>query len=385
MSDWRVADRDGRIGLFSEDALREAVARDALPPGCLVWREGMAAWAPIDDVFPRPKRQPKKGPFSGLLWFLGVLLATALFLAAGAFSLALMGTDLLEEFPRDWLEIVWLGGAVALALATLLFWAAWGGATARWSSMETRGLVRILVALIALAGAGLTVFHGWQTEAVSRVAHAAEQMRDYRLTYVPQSQTLKIDGQIGPGFAKAVEAQMVAHPVRRIEITSPGGLVQEALRAARRLEARGGVAVVARRFCASACVVVLMGGEQRLADYDMTIDFHAIDRTVDLKLELQSYIQREQTTEARTYLVGRGAPEAYVRESERLGSGKIYRVPSVILAEQGMLTGLVDGRGAPIAVADARARLEEALPGIELKPFPLSVSDPSLNEVVTAP
>lgn len=380
MSDWRVADRDGRIGLFSEEALRDAVARGALPPGCLVWREGMADWAPIDEVFPRPKRQPKTGPFSGLLWFLGVLLATALFMAAGAFSLALMGTDLLDEFPREWLEIVWFGGAVGLALATLLFWSAWRGATARWSSMEARGLVRILVALIALAGAGLAVFHGWQTEAVSRVARAADGMRDYRLTYVPQSQTLKINGQIGPGFAKAVEAQMAAHPVQRIEITSPGGLIQEALRVARSLEARDGVTVVARRFCASACVVVLMGGEQRLADYDMTIDFHAIDSTVDLKLELQSYIQREQTTEARTYLVGRGAPEAYVREAERLGSGKIYRVPAVILAEQGMLTGLVDGEGAPVAVVDARARLAQELPGIELKPFPLSVTDPVLKD-----
>lgn len=128
-----------------------------------------------------------------------------------------------------------------------------------------------------------------------------------------------------------------------------------------------------------------MGGEQRLADYDMTIDFHAIDSTVDLQLELQSYIQREQTTEARTYLAGRGAPEVYVREAERLGSGKIYRVPAVILAEQGMLTGLVDGEGAPIAVAEARARLAQVLPGIELKPFPLSVTDPALKDVAAGP
>jgi len=385
VSAWRVAGRDGRISLFSEDALRDAVERGALPSDCLVWREGMAAWAPIEDVFPRPPRQKKAGPLSGFLWFLGVLLATALFLAAGAFSLALMGTDLLDEFPRDWLEVVWFGGAVVLAVATLLFWSAWRGATARWSSMEARGLVRILVALIALAGAGLAVFHGWQTDAISRIVRAADGMRDYRFTYVPQSRTLTIEGQIGPGFAKAVEAQMVAHPVRRIEITSPGGLIQEALTAARRLEARGGVTVVARRFCASACVVVLMGGEQRLADYDMTIDFHAIDSTTDLKLELQSYIQREQIIAARTYLVGRGAPEAYVVEAQRLGAGKIYRVPAVILAERGMLTGLVDGQGAPIAVAEGRARLAEELPGIELKPFPLSVTDPTLKDEAAGP
>lgn len=377
MSSWHVADRQGRISVLTEEALREAVAQQRLSTDTLVWREGLSAWASIEAYFPLRRRGPASG-VGAVLWGFGLLLVTLLFAAALAFSAALLAGDLIDRFSRAWLLAVWLGEAGFLAIVAVLLACAWWSATADWSSMEGRGFVRILVLGVAFIGLSVAGFQALQAETVRRLTVAGDAMRGYVLTYEAGSQTLRIRGPVGPGFAEAVKAQLDAHPVRRVEITSPGGLLDPALRVGKALEARPGMTVVARELCASACLAVLMGGEQRLADYRMTIDFHASAPTAPLDLELARYIGRKQTQEARAFIIRRGAPEAYVRESERLGPGRIYRAPAALLVEQGMLTGLVDEAGAPLPLAEAR-RLLAVDPGAALRPFPLSLGEAELD------
>jgi len=380
VSAWRVADRDGRIALFTEDALREAVARGHVASDCLVWREGLADWEPIESHFPRRAANRRAdGVAARTFRALGLLLASMLFIVAALVSLTTLGSSALDHVPSIWVEALWIGEAVGLGGAALLLLTAWWRASRHWASAEGRGLVRILVVVLALAGAGVASLQAWQAGAVGQVAMVTETMRDYVFTYDPEARTLRIQGQIGPGFAIALDQRLRAHPVQRVEITSPGGLTDEALNAARRLETAG-VSVTARGFCASACIIVLMGGERRLADYDMTLDFHASSASVDLDTEFSRYIQREAAQEARAYLLKRGAPEAYVREADRLGPSKIYRVPAVILVEPGVLTGLVDGTGAPITLVDARERLRVQVPDVTPTPHALSLDALDLNQ-----
>ena len=319
-SAWRVAGRDGRIVQFTEEALREAVARGAVPPDRLVWREGLAGWESIDSHFPRRARRAD-GPGARAFRALGLLLATLLFLLAALVSLSTLGTSALDDVPAIWVEALWLGEAIGLGGSALLLLTAWWRASRHWASAEGRGLVRILVVLFALAGTGVASLQAWQASAVGRIALVTETMRDYAFAYDAGTRTLRIEGQIGPGFAAAVDQRLREHPVQRVEIISPGGLTDEALRAARRLEAAG-LTVAARKFCASACIIVLMGGERRVADYDMTLDFHASSSSVDLDTEFARYVQHEAAQEARSYLLRRGAPAAYVREADRLGPSK---------------------------------------------------------------
>lgn len=383
MSSWRCVGRDGRVVTFTEEALRAAVARGEVAADSHVWREGFEGWEPIEAHFPRRASKRPAGPLAAVLWTLALLLATSIFVVAGAASLATLGTNVIERIPPDWMELVWIAEAAGLAGAALLLVAAWWQASRRWTSVEGRGLVRILVVIVAAAGVGVAGFQAWQSSAVGRIAIVSEMMRDYTFAYDAGTRTLRVKGQIGPGFAEALEQQVRDHSARRIEITSPGGLIDEALIAARRLEARGGMTVVARELCASACVMVLMGGERRLATYDMTIDFHASSSISGADTDFARYGQRQTSQEIRTYLVKRGAPEAYVREADRLGAGKLYRVPALILAEAGTLTGLLDEE-APISLAVARDRLERT-PYAALAPQAVSLEDLDLEADVRAP
>jgi hypothetical protein len=251
---------------------------------------------------------------------------------------------------------VWIGCGVVLVLASLglplTWWRRAGGS-------EAGGMVRIMVVLLAIGGLSVAGLELFQSAYIGKIAAASEGMRDYRFAYDPAARTLRVEGQIGPGFARSLKAEFESHAVRRVDITSQGGLVNEAMVSARFLEARPDLEVAARSQCASACIIVLMAGTRRLADYDMDIHFHSVATVVDLDSDWWDVMTGRQGRDAQRYMVGRGAPKTALDEAARLGAGKLYRVPSVELVGSGMLTGLLDDEGRPITPTAARALMRE--------------------------
>jgi hypothetical protein len=350
MSLWHVADQGRRLGPFSDDELRAARDRGAFAKA-RVWREGMSDWAPIAEYFPRPRAAPKRGG-------LGVavsMLATLVFFAAAVASFVLVYIDT-DFVPLGLMTQVWIGCGVVLVLTSLCLPLMWWKRSGR---SEAGGMVRIMVVLLAIAGVSLAGLELFQSAYIGRIAAASEGMRDYRFVYDPAAKALRVDGQIGPGFARGLKAEFDRHDVRRVDITSRGGLVNEAMISARFLETRPSLEVAARSQCASACIIVLMGGSRRLADYDMDIHFHAVDTVADLDSDWWDVMTGRQGQEAQRYMERRGASKAALDAAARLGAGKLYRVPSVDLVEQGMLTGLLDSEGQPITPAVARALMRD--------------------------
>ena len=50
MSNWHYAVDGGSQGPFDDGALRNLVLRGAVGPGTLLWRDGMSAWTPAEDL-----------------------------------------------------------------------------------------------------------------------------------------------------------------------------------------------------------------------------------------------------------------------------------------------------------------------------------------------
>ncbi len=365
MAEWHVADGQRRLGPFTEEALQAALERGELSERCLVWRQGMAGWEPISKHFQKAARASRRRRRTSPLEFLILLAASLVFLAAAALAIALLYLNSLDLLPRAHAALIWTSGGVALAATALLGPVLWWRWTGRWLRAELRGLFRIMAIILFLVGASMAAMLLFQARHVMTVTTAAETMRQYSFTWNASSRTVTIKGMIGPGFSRRLAAELAGRDVARVEITSPGGLIDEAMRGARLLQARRGLTVVARGDCASACIIVLMGGETRLADYDMDIGFHAYDSIVDLKSDWSTVATRRQGREADAYMIARGVPAAPLKESARLGPATLYMVPSADLVEPGMLTGLVDEDGRRISLSDARAKLRALEAGRE--------------------
>jgi hypothetical protein len=131
------------------------------------------------------------------------------------------------------------------------------------------------------------------------------------------------------------------------------------LRAARELADRKGLTVAARERCASACVIVLMGGDQRLADYDMDIEFHASAHEAPFDGPHARVGGRILDRDARRFMEPRGVFRKGLDEADRLGPSKLYRVPAADLVAGGMLAGLLDDEDQRLSPAQARARVLE--------------------------
>ncbi|MFT4250893.1 MAG: DUF4339 domain-containing protein [Caulobacter sp.] len=368
MTEWCVADGDVVLGRYSEEDVRRGAARGDFPPWAKVWREGMADWAPIGRLFPEARKRARGRGFRLLgAWVLALAyLATVCVSIAFLYFDALSFVDLRTEFA------VWLGVGLAtgiLALAAPLVWIR----SARRG--EGAGALRILGVLAMVIGVTLSAMLLLQAPAVWRLVRIKGPQVEHAFSYEPKSRVLSIYGEIGLGFAHDLRVQLERHPeVRRVDITSIGGLVEEALRAGRELADRKGLTVAARARCASACVIVLMGGDQRLADYDMDIEFHASAHDPQFDSPHARVGGRILDRDARRFMEPRGVFKKGLDEADRLGPGKLYRVPAADLVAGGMLAGLLDEDDRRLTPAQARARV------LEEYGEPLSPAGPIAND-----
>lgn len=351
---WHVSDRGVVSGPFAGDEIRAGLRQRRWTRSALVWTPRLEGWRPMRVNFPEARRRPGGRRTAGLR----LLATTVSAWAAAALVVALVYADIGDQVPLAWLYVVWTAAGAALVVSGLAAGLAWWRLAGRLVARapETAAVFRI-AAVILTSSAGLLSFVELrQAPAVRDVSRARAQYA-YAITTDPSARTVTVEGGIGHGFAEALGAELarVGRPAT-IEIDSPGGLADEALAAAEAIEARGGVRVVARRQCDSACLVILMSGEQRLADYDMTLGFHAVAPVVETDDRLLEWVVVQEGKKIDAYLRRRGAPAADIAEANRLGPARVHAKPAVELAAQGVLTGLLDG-DRPVTVEEARARL----------------------------
>jgi hypothetical protein len=186
-----------------------------------------------------------------------------------------------------------------------------------------------------------------QTQVATQIAEATADW-SFRMQTDPTRHRLVIKGDVGPGFGRQVEDQLaeMKDPVE-IEIASGGGLLNEALRAARAIEARPNATVVVRGWCASACLIVLMSGKNRLAAPHAHLDFHAGSAVAKTDSRFRKWAVGQEIKEGDDYLQKRGVPLAVIQRKNQIGPTKLDRVSVPYALESGILTGLIDAPPPP--------------------------------------
>lgn len=349
--DWQVWQAGRILGPWTADELAAAAAAGKVSANALIREVDGTDWRPLTQDFPgllaRPKTPRRRASRAEILL---TIMATGALATLLAMAVMLLQTEDLTPLTlryRWFWAAVASGGGASLLAAALLWWRATGRLMAR--RPEAGGAIRIVLSMVAITGAVLFGVVWQAAPRASDVAAAIADMRDYRFFYSPADKSLRIVGYIGPRFDVQLAAELERNDVQKIEIISGGGLVWEAVHAARAIERRN-LTTIARTQCDSACIIVLMGGQRRQIDYDAALGFHAPAPILD------GYQLSEVGRQGRLgdeYLVSRGVPREILAEAKRLGPSKIYYLPGVDLVDRGVLTGLLKGDSA-IEPRDAR-------------------------------
>jgi hypothetical protein len=142
-------------------------------------------------------------------------------------------------------------------------WAIWAHLA---RGMVTLGAASLAVQVVRNIGPG--------TFANLQIVFGAEPLAPHALRIADDGATIVLSGGIGPGVAAEFRALLDASPaVRRAELTSNGGRVAEALLVEALIRARG-LETYASGFCASACTIIYMGGQERLLGPAGRLGFH---------------------------------------------------------------------------------------------------------------
>jgi hypothetical protein len=359
---WQVLDRGSVTGPFATEQLRSRLASGLVTNDARVWREGLSDWSPIRDhlepvAVVRNEANPSRGLRSLGGWLVLALSSLEVWLGT-VWVIGLAEFHFSDLIPAEWLVAVWAASGAVLLLATCIAAPLWWRRGRRISRTQPElgaGIAAATLVISFVAAAGSLV----ELAATPRIARtvSAEAVLQYTLRYVPAERTVYLTGYIGPHLWLRLQPYIGAKgPAKRLVLTSRGGLIDEAMRVARTIEARGDFTTVARGECDSACTVVLMSGKARLADYDMQIGFHAVAPVADRDNPLVVDLVARRGRDSEQYLRSRGVPPAIVARAHAVGPTRVVDVSAIRLVEAGALTGLLDG-DKPLSLAEAKARL----------------------------
>lgn len=353
---WHVSEQGQAYGPYTTEMLQSRIKSGRFTRQALVWRPDFSAWQPIKIHFSWPaesipivSEQAAATSSQTVVKTIGVHARWAVS-GLSLFSLALL--LLVRAVSDDWSP----AAGVAIKIVLLVAMAVSGGAAAYlwWRRLQIApyspkkvGLVRIAIIFGGTLFAVLIFILAAQMPDIYRVQIARESFRHYTVDVNGGTGTLSIRGLIGPGLASNISQHLKANAaIRIVEIDSIGGLVAEAVKVAKVIERHGDLATRNAGTCNSACVIVFMAGERRIAPVEASFGFHATSAITKLNgvYDLESLTAEGE--QAAAYLLRRGVPEKFVSKARAAGSKSIYTVSSVQMANAKAVTHLTrDGEG----------------------------------------
>ncbi len=357
---WYVAERGENNGPYTIAMLEERVRLGRFSRSALVWRDGWSSWQPLVVHFPSlgldPRsRRPEQadGPLrpagnenasSFAHWSILGISVAALCAFVSGFPSAPENATVFLSWRLATLGCLALTGG----LSTLLWLRRLSRSDARTASR--RGLAKVLtvgwatvVTLAVLVGLGTT-------PQLYRIQVARQNFNHYTVETDVLSRQLVIKGLIGPGLAGKVATQLESSTaIDTVTINSNGGLIDEALAVADTIERHRNLTVKAEGSCNSACIIVFMSGQKRVADADLQFGFHAISAITPVAGVYSLQSLGEQDHQAQAFLEARGISPEIIASARALGPDKLYEVPAIHLAEIGAVTQLIDS-GNPVSI-----------------------------------
>lgn len=355
---WFVATRNERWGPVSDKVVQQHVDACRLDSTSKVWRRGLADWEPISNHFAFPASDTllfdntisadlstrdggNSAKFTKKGWYgWAALLPIALSSVLYAFLFGGLNYTQFGRFAGAVHAATWIVAASLVFASSLLIWQPWS----RRRQRSQHGVQKAITATAALAAIGLSITFGGATPIVARIGDARSSFAGYHLEYEPSTLTLTFSGTVGPGVAAKISHALNTHSgVTTLRLNSPGGLLDEALRAAQALGRWPDVKTQIDGECNSACVIIFVGGSRREADIDASIGLHAASAITRIPSIAASQLEREAQA-ARDFMVRQGIPARLLAEAEALPQGKLKSLDALELLDLGVVDAVtIDG------------------------------------------
>jgi ATP-dependent protease ClpP protease subunit len=152
---------------------------------------------------------------------------------------------------------------------------------------------------------------------------------------------ISINGLIGPTLMEDIgQLHGPSEPIRAIEITSEGGLVDVAFALARMVEDQK-ISVVVSDYCLSACILIAVASPESYAEKTAVFGFHRVSPLAEITSEIWQHAVNIQDTEARVFLRQHGVPESILAESDKHGPDTVYEVSAKYMVDAGAIKSLM--------------------------------------------
>lgn len=169
-------------------------------------------------------------------------------------------------------------------------------------------LVLALCYALYLTTAQVVQYWPYLTNMVSIATKQSDMNMDIR--FDPQTQTLTLEGQMGYDASKALQQAIKEHPdVKTVNLNLDGGQLHEA-RAMSYIIIRNKLDTEVTDLCSASCMLVLVGGHQRIAHEGATLRFHR-DIDYDNGYRNEFVMERERSADRDFYKL-RGVAESYL-------------------------------------------------------------------------
>jgi len=162
----------------------------------------------------------------------------------------------------------------------------------------------------------------------------------WSLTLSDAEDSVRISGEIQSGLGDALEDLLQAYPgIKRLELESPGGHVNEGLALATLVE-KYSLDTAVKTHCDSACTLVFVAGRERILESEAELGFHRCRSTLWYYALLYD---DENNAKMARYLESKGVSKAF--------TDKVITVPSEAMwypsADQLLAAGVMTAVGAP--------------------------------------
>ncbi|HET7563196.1 MAG TPA: hypothetical protein VFJ87_12530 [Rhodanobacteraceae bacterium] len=323
-------------GPFDIDEVAREHAAGRLDDAVMSWCDGEACWTSLGKRWPslRPRAHPGFGMVLALLGAVGIVVASKSQLAV-------------LPFPLQVAPVLWLVVLVLAALATLGLCWAWHAARRRGKAGLPVVLTTVLVVCFGvwgIAGAGLA----------GRLLQFRQHVANATVTYAAAQRAIRIQGQLGPRLEEQLRSALNAHPdAGLLVLDSPGGLVDDSLKAAAVVRAKGLVARV-DGICASACVAIWAAAAQRQMTATSRLGLHQLRSDIELPQAITQVAMARLTRRYDAVLRQAGFPAAVIDKAGKTPPSSIYWLSPTDVADAGVQNIIVDADGSRLPNAMAQ-------------------------------
>jgi hypothetical protein len=333
-------------GPFTKEQILELCQAHDLPSTTLTWREGEKRWVPLFRRWRVGSKVGQQVLRLALLTSIVSILSSAVLLLLGV----LPGTWMLTHAP---VKLAFFVVAVLLISGTL---------TGIYLVTERKRvghvtLGSVFCSVILVMSASFLIVTNIQTFHIEEIMADDD---DAEISYDPDRSAIMIEGYIGPRFLSDMRQALDRNPsARTVIITSPGGLIDDAVQAADWIRERNLVIRIDGE-CASACVFMWTAAPNREATPGALLGFHQT-RIDGIVSELATKLNLDATEKEADRLLQQAGFKSDVINARRETAPEdmhwVYALPQII---DGVHATVTDINGEPLSLMQAKLHLIRA-------------------------